>query len=534
MNQCAQCGKAVRVDSRFCGNCGSPTGVSNTNTAYSSNTRFVTAAIAVPRTIFITSPTFVNKLNNFLNDKGLKPFALLSGVNQQEISSKIASVRKQDVGKTVKYVCLVGSWQDVPPFRVPSPGELDDGDDYCFTDALYGCVEPYDESDISTAIPVFPVGRLPTTNLKTLERVLLNRIDIAEATNDFFFAVSARCWQEATETIVSRFLKEPAITKTQTDCDEASIPPKSILSSPDWEEQHLRHKTEQKISKPNGVLLFNVHGGLDEPVWVGQDGTDYPKIFDPDTIQDFNGSVLVCEACYGGALGYEPISIVESFFERGGLVFIGSSTIAYGSPNQDIAAADEIALYFLTALAQGDEVGSALNNAKKRVAEVDPLFDFIGKKTVLSFNLFGVPWQRMSKSTTAPLTRNFENDAATRIEQFRSRSASLQRRNDDTVNLIRDRYRLRMNDKQKQFFLDADTARAKLSRFEDYEKINSMILDWTGGSNNYSLQFVSNNGEEGYALTSSSDGYGKTKKTMVLLMNSTGKLRKTLTSKGLS
>jgi len=47
------------------------------------------------------------------------------------------------------------------------------------------------------------------------------------------------------------------------------------------------------------------------------------------------------------------------------------------------------------------------------------------------------------------------------------------------------------------------------------------------------MQYLSNNIEEGYALSSQALGHGKAKKTMILFVDSEGTLKKTLTSKGM-
>jgi hypothetical protein len=59
-----------------------------------------------------------------------------------------------------------------------------------------------------------------------------------------------------------------------------------------------------------------------------------------------------------------------------------------------------------------------------------------------------------------------------------------------------------------------------------------MLIEWSGNSDDYLLQFFSNNDEEGYALFSQAPGFDKSTKTMILLIDSMGNLNKTLTSKG--
>lgn len=536
MSFCSHCGKTINSGVRFCSNCGKPASqtLSSTSQGRVLSGKAADGAIinAIAQTIFITSASFVNELDRILKAEGSNPFGLVSGLHTIDIKNKINSMLRLDHSKQVRYICLIGNWEEVPIFKVPSPEGVGDGDEYCFTDALYGSPNDYDDSNIFSAIPKYLVGRIPSTNTSIVKRVLFENPGVTDANKSFLFAVSAQCWNVATETIVNQFLSESCASRIELDSSKNIIPQKSVISCPDWSDDKLRMVTKQKIEEKNSVLLFNVHGGLDEPVWVGQCEDDYPKIFDPETIQDFNSSTLVCEACYGGALGYEPKSIVESFFEKGGHSFVGSSTIAYGSPNENIAAADYIALYFLQALSGGESTGEALNIAKTEVAKIDPLYDFIGKKTVLSFNLFGAPWHRRSKTSSVGRSGATQVDIASRLDQIRSRNVSLNLDPDNTLGKIRERYRSSLSERNKRFFIEQDKARNEIKRFKDYEKIIHLFNDWSGNPDDFIMQFLSNQSEEGYALSSQALGYGKSKKTMILLVDFEGKLKKTLTSKG--
>jgi len=533
---CTSCGSRTESNATFCGNCGKP--ILRTNVSEGTGRLADVTSVKnnsqdhLAQAILVTSPSFISKLDQLLADSGARPFGIVAGLNEVDIKKKIMAKIKGGQPNQVRYICLIGSWDEVPIFSVPTPAGIDDGDDYCFTDGLYGCDVDYDSNDIFSAIPKYLVGRIPSTNLSVVKDLLFNGCNTKDAKQSFLFAVSAQCWSEATETIVNKFLGEPNMQRPKPDPVDSLIARGSVLSSPSWENDSLAPVINREIQTKNAVVLFNVHGGLDEPVWVGEGGYGYPKIFDTETVQYFNSSTLVCEACYGGALGYEPVSIVESFFEKGGLTFVGSSTIAYGAPNENIAAADCIALSFLQALSRGETVGEALNFAKTEVAKTDPLYDFIGKKTVLSFNLFGAPWLRRPIVSSVGRTTSIQVDATSRLGQIRSRNTSLNLDRDNTLGKIRDRYRSHLSEQNKRFFLEQDKARNEIKRFKDYEKISNLVSDWTGDPDDFTMQYLSNNGEEGYALSSQALGHGKSKKTMILLIDSDGKLKKTITSKG--
>jgi len=545
MSFCSSCGSSVSGTAKFCGSCGKPVSIQNSagqhlgaqgplsvnkppSIGVSGN-----VAGAIAQTIFIAPVSHLNSVDKILSSNGANPFAILSGSSPTEIRLKVANKLTQSGGSGVKYICLIGDWDDVPPFRVPTPEEVDDDDEFCITDALYGCRVDYEEHDIFSAIPDIPVGRIPSLDPQVISRVLFDEADTLDANKAFLFAISAHCWNEATETIVNQFLNDSDFSRVKLDPVVNGIPRKAVLSCPDWLEEDLRVATQQRIADKNSVLLFNVHGGLDEPVWVGQSGGDYPKIFNPNTIDDFNSSLVVCEACYGGALGYSTKSIVESFFEKGGHSFVGSSTIAYGSPNENIAAADYIALYFLQAVARGSAMGEALNFAKTEVAKVDPLYGFIGKKTVLSFNLFGAPWHRRPRASTLGSATAEPSSPSSIVDQIRSRSTGLNIDRNNTIENIRNRYRANLSDKHKQFFLERDEARSRLSRFKDASKIEELVIDWSGDSDSFSMQYLASDDEEGYALFSQAQGHGSSQKKMILLIDAAGNLKKTLTSKGM-
>lgn len=545
MSFCSSCGSAVSANAKFCSSCGKPT-IARDHSGSQVSNRNATAVVgssgvstpgniasAIAQTIFIAPISFLNHLDKILSSKGVTPLAILSGSEPHEIRAKIKNKLSQAGSASLKYICLIGDWDDVPPFRVETPEEVDDGDEFCITDALYGCTEDYDELDIFSAIPSYPVGRIPSLDPAVISRVLFDEANSLDANKAFLFAISAQCWNTATETIVNQFLNDSDDSRVRLDPESHDIPRKAVLSCPDWLEEDLRAATQQKITDKNSVILFNVHGGLDEPVWVGQDGGNYPKIFDPHTIADFNSSLIVCEACYGGALGYSSKSIVESFFEKGGHTFVGSSTIAYGSPNENIAAADFIALHFLQSVAGGATMGEALNFAKKEVAGIDPLYGFIGKKTVLSFNLFGAPWHRRPRASTISAYTNTSSSPGSILDQIRSRSAGLNIDRNNTIENIRNRYRSNLSDKHKQFFLEKDEARARLSRFKDADKIEELVVDWSGDFDDFLLQYLASDSEEGYALFSDAQGHGSSKKKMILLIDAAGNLKKTLTSKGM-
>lgn len=552
MSFCTSCGSSVSANAKFCSSCGKPAITAQTSNAQSSSSvNTVSAsggygssvsgdvASAISQTIFVVPVSFLNSLDKIFQEKGISSFAAVGAIGTAEdIRQKVLGKISASPQKSMRYVCLIGDWNDVPPFEF-YPEQQIDRDKFFSTDSFYGCTGDYEESPIEAAIPDLLVGRIPSLSANVVSEALFAKLGVDEdAKTAFSFAVSCEKWTIPTQTIVNEFLGTPHFERSKQSPESGSIDDCSVLLCPQWLEPDLRGAVDKKITKPNSVILFNVHGGPDEPGWVGQskhDKYDQPKIFGPNTVNDFNSAVVVTEACYGGALSYSSISIAESFFENKGRSFVGSSTIAYGTPSdENIFAADIMALNYLLHLSRGFSSGDSLNYAKERVLSSDPLCSPVTVKTILSFNLFGAPWySRRKSSSNARVARASTTDGRSIVDEIRNRSNSLNIDKDDVLVNIRNRYRSSLSDKGKQFFYKADQAREKLKRFIDYEKVNDLLEDWCEDPDVFTLQFLSNGNEEGYVLYSEGKSRGISTEMMILNLDANGSLKQTLTSKGM-
>jgi hypothetical protein len=421
---------------------------------------------------------------------------------------------------------------------VPEPRNPLDSDQFCQLDALYGCNVLYNASDIQTAIPQLYVGRIPSTSAEIVTKILFAKLGDIDVKTAFSLAVSAQAWKIPTQTIVNHFLETPDIDRLAEDPEIGITEESAVLLCPEWYEPELREVMPRSVSKPNSVILFNVHGGADEPYWYGEcENSRYQqKIFESKTVDNFNSALVVSEACYGGALGYPSTSIVESFFEKNGVSFVGSSTIAYGIPKTaNIFAADIIALTYLQSLSEGKTAGQSLNEAKNKVfLMMDSLSQFESKKTILSFNLFGTPWYARQKSPSISMPRGPQSNSDSLIDEIRNRGRALNIDQNNVIGNIRSRYRSGLSEKNKQYFLVADEAREKIRRFKDFDKINLLLKDWNPSPDSYMLQFLTDGVEEGYSLYSGDDSNDrKSKNILVLYLDAEGRIKRTLTSKGM-
>jgi len=553
MSFCPHCGNSITSTAKFCGSCGKPVEVGElsslpqtSRSSISGNGgRLSTApgdiAVAISHTIFVAPISFLNPLDKILSDKGVAPHSIVGATGtSEEIHQKILEKISTSSQKKIQYVCLIGDWDNVPPFRVPAPEPSDpyDDDKFCQSDAFYGCISGYNEADIQTAIPQLYVGRIPSISVEIVTKTLFAKLDEIDVRASFSLAVSAQAWKIPTQTIVNHFLGTPAIDRLAEDPKTGIAEESSVLLCPAWYEAELKEAMPKCVSKPNSVILFNVHGGPDEPYWTGQpqNAREYPKIFEPKTVDNYNSALVVSEACYGGALEYPSISIVESFFEKNGISFVGSSTIAYGNPQtEDIFAADVIALTYLQCLGEGKTAGQSLNEAKKKVfSMMDPLSQFESKKTILSFNLFGTPWYTRQKSPSISMPRDLRSNSDSLVDEIRNRSRVLNIDQNDVIGNIRARYQSALPEKNKQYLLGTQEAREKIRRFKDFDKINELLEDWSSSPDSYVLQFLSNGVDEGYSLYSGDDSIdGKSKNILVFYLDAAGSIKRTLTSKGM-
>jgi hypothetical protein len=168
------------------------------------------------------------------------------------------------------------------------------------------------------------------------------------------------------------------------------------------------------------------------------------------------------------------------------------------------------------------------------VISEDPLYDFIGKKTVLSFNLFGAPWHTRRKTRTVSRPRETSSQSgASLLDQIRNRRTPLVSSLNNPLDAIREQYRSRLPEGTRRFLIEKEEALKTIRGFADCDQIENEISEWGGDFEEISLNFFSNDDESGYSLFSEAFGYKNTKKTMILLIDAQGNLKKTLTSKGM-
>jgi hypothetical protein len=537
MNRCAKCQRSLLASARFCRHCGAVASSSESADQVVAldaiRGKRVAAAFAsapvmagttlrkdpVAQTAFILPPSLEQPLTQWLAGRGLRPAAMI--VDGGDVLSEVREVLRTQAQDTVCYVCILGTWDDIAAIRVPFeiPG---DPDKFCLSDAPYGCPREIDLDDILSAIPIVPVSRIPSTDMEVIKRLLSELDSPVPASAHFNFAVSADCWRDATQAIVQSFSSATAtLSVPQKHHLEGRLPSATVLTSPEWEEDDMRVATGGKISERGGLLLFNVHGSADEPYWVGEGAPyDYVKVFAPGTISDYANATLFTEACYGGAMGYDEPSIVEHFFSHGGLSFVGSSAIAYGCAGPELAAADILAREYIAALGEGMSAGEALTRAKIAVLDDDPWTDDTARKTVVSFNLYGAPWQTLRLRTS--VSTKLADRVRDRLDALANRSTS--------IDQIRQRYRQRLPVTIRSFLEANDQMMAQLRAFRDFSRIESAVGERGGDFSRAKLDQLSVEGSDGWRLYCPLGS--KDSDLIIFLIGPQGQLKKTLLSKG--
>jgi hypothetical protein len=547
---CTSCGTQVQAGGKFCVNCGAPiaslaSGLAPFEKPLASTTKSLPSAVvsakrrtlkpdvrvALASTIFVVPQHWLVSFQNLMVSVSATPLDVVAG-SAEEIQQWVSlSVRKHI--RDVKYVCLIGLWSDVPPYRLPNPTfQLGgrDPDSHCLSDAPYGCFQSV--SLARDAIPDVPVGRIPSLEVEVVATALFDSPEWQDARSSFFLGVTAQCWTDATHEIVKRFMGSSSV-HVMASPDEHFVN-SGILTSPDWSLDELEEQFINTHVPKGSVILFNVHGGADDPGWVGEDhDRNYVPIFEPGTIQNFNDSIFVTEACYGGAMGYDTESVVEHFFSNGGKAFVGCSVVAYGSASSDIGCADILATSFLQSIGEGRTLGEALTVAKCEVLISDPISQKINDKTVLSFNLFGAPWHCLKQAAPASAASRLpvRTSSGSALDRIRNRMNNLEEDHSSSLSDIRLRYLKKLPTPQKQFLLNQQEARSQLSRFSQSAQIHATLNQWHVDIENLEMEFFSFEDFEGFLLSGHSHTAGAPR-VIAMTLDATGKIIKTLTSKG--
>lgn len=544
MSFCSNCGKVINQNAKFCGSCGAAIPQSSSqifDDSITSNRVSPDTLSEIAKTVFVVPSKILGPLKSLLQRLGGSALDVVSGDDPQQLQElAVKRIRTASQSGRLGNVCIIGDWNDVPPFRIDNPIGYRDGDEHCMSDAVYGLLginHSTDELDAISYVPDVSVGRIPLADIGVFQRVLFSESSSSDPIEAFQFAVTAECWKEATESIVERFTYKIGQIKLSDNPWSMSDRKSNVLNSPEWDDGALENDLIDAPLQDGSLILFNVHGSGDVTTWYGErHGGDTPEIFHPGTIASFKNSVLVSEACYGGALGYEEPSVTEHFFTNGGRAFVGCSVIAYGTPDNTLCGADLIALHFIEGLKSGMSFGQALNYAKFEVGVASPECDDVSLKTVISFNLFGIPWQKFSAGKKLkPLdTVDRLSDQVNIRDRVRNRMDFLRSKVDDSLSVRREDYRARLPDKLRCTIIERENFLRSLSEFRDYGKIETAIANFNSSIEACNFEQVTSDQFTGFRISGESPLPFGGVQNFLIVTDADGCLKKTIVSKGKS
>jgi hypothetical protein len=341
-------------------------------------------------------------------------------------------------GERIGAVVIIGGPDIVPFHHLPNP--VNDPDDVIPSD------NPYASSDENYFIPEWSVGRLPDGEIQSkgiycdpselienLRQITRNNMAVRNCTSLFrriiipiknglryrkigalsSYGYAAAVWQNISGTVFSpignpkKILSSPPYGRDKS----KSITGNKLVSF--W--SFIRRPSNNGLKTPprlkSNLAYFNLHGVSDSGEWFGQkdphdpsEFPDYPIALRPEDIilprqsaQTDLPQVVFSEACFGAHIldkvWNEAISL--SLLHTGCKVFIGSTSMAYGSVGPPLIAADLLGHNFWVALNEGYPAGEALLRAKINLAQTmhnrQGHLDGEDQKTLISFVLYGDP-----------------------------------------------------------------------------------------------------------------------------------------------
>ena len=306
---------------------------------------------------------------------------------------------------TPEYLFIIGGDDIIPMPVFDNLSGVEVGDDDYESDVPYSYLETYDvETSIwdgslyQYEVKLF-VGRLPfgedfeKRHLNAYFDKVINALE-----SDFrisnCFSLSAQSWQGASEEVLSGL----------------ELNQKFIDFSP----AVSLNNVDEIFDTSSDILYFNLHGSdaFEQSQFFGDYGFQAIAPKQISNLQNYN--IIITEACYGAKfIGYRNHeSMLLNSLNKNTLAYIGSSRIAFGSPDSYIASADIIAQSVLRSLSKGYSMGSALSKARVDSLQIveseyyddeydedgfiffTEMYDEYSLITALEFNLFGEPTLR--------------------------------------------------------------------------------------------------------------------------------------------
>ena len=285
------------------------------------------------------------------------------------------------------YVMILGSIDVIPHQDMKNPVPSDD-DSHAFGDLPYACEKGYSRKPEDFIGPTRVVGRLPDlvgasdpAYLVGLLKTASNFKSRPPSDYDGYFALSAALWEGSTRMSLDNVFGSNG---------RLNLSPRK---GPKWSTAALSKKFH----------FINCHGSSANPIFQGEkleeeEGDQYPSAHDAGHIADkiVEGTVAAAECCYGAEqydsilLAEGKIGISNAYLAAKAYGFFGSTTIAYGPPD-DNGAADLICQFFLLRVMAGASLGRAALEARQEFVGSSTTLDPFDLKTIAQFYLLGDP-----------------------------------------------------------------------------------------------------------------------------------------------
>ena len=161
MRRCPKCNDNLVRLVKFCGNCGADLSSvmidESVEPVLALRSRSVVASVevkkAISQAVFISVPAMANRLNNLFEKYGVSSIKCIFEADASEFALKTRLFLNSSSAKETKYICIIGDWNNVPPYELPNPIRDGDGDEFCQSDAPYGCINEIDIDEIFELIP---------------------------------------------------------------------------------------------------------------------------------------------------------------------------------------------------------------------------------------------------------------------------------------------------------------------------------------------------------------------------------------------
>ena len=395
---CEECGAKLEDGARFCENCGaqinqdaavdvplaSPAKKAGGN---AESGVIVTRLASLAEQLNCSSQELCNKISEYVafkKERGVDYSLIDLQDSGPSVDSVISVLEEKLASKPFKYVFILGNEEIINVAEWENNSK--DSDPFVTSDFAYTSLSSSSPWDgVQTGIDkMLRVGRLPSYAGESLSKFASYFENAMKADGSFlelkYYGLSAKVWKNESayefKKISNRALDlSPAVT-----CADVG----------------------KRISGNENILFFNLHGSDETKYWYGQEDSSYPEAFAPENLAAMKTPYFLgVEACYGarytGNLD-ESQSIIVKAMQTGCLAALGSSMIAYGTPEPTGSCADFIIGQYLKEICLGSSAGDAHLAGINRLFSESGDFSDTETKTLAEFSLYGDPSANIGKS----------------------------------------------------------------------------------------------------------------------------------------